>query len=264
MWAALVLAACGDKGGDDTAALPDGGAGTDGGAADRGAADGGGDGGAGDGGGGDGGAGDGGASAGPCPSYLGLGAVGSLRHYRTTAAYEALSGASGTWTMTTVQADAEPVLDYASTWHDSTGGVSTTTATYRYSCDDSGASLTSYDMRSTYSGSTSFSSKMSATYTDPSRGMVPDLAPGSTWTDTWAYTATGSTSSSGAYTTDGSGSTRYTAGSATSVTVPAGTYSVLPLTMVTTVSGGSSSTIAHMGDGVGMVASDSGELVSVE
>lgn len=203
------------------------------------------------------------ADTGPCPNYAGFGAVGRVRTWDTTAAYEA-SGASGTWSMTTRTVGASATLDYVATWMSADGFESNATSTYTWTCDATGAALTGYTTTNSYVyNGVSYSNGLVATYSDPDLGMIRNLVAGSTWTDTWAYALSGWSSTGPDWADSSSGTSTNSAGTATTTTVPAGTFTTLPLTSATTIDGSTYTSLAQYADDVGAVQTSAGELVSV-
>ncbi len=254
-------------GGSGDGGSGDGGSG-DGGSGDGGSGDGGsGDGGSGDGGSGDGGSGDGGGGGGACPDHAGFGSEGTVRRYETTASYEASSGYSGWYTMTTtrIRSNGEVELAYRDAWNYGGGVTASGNGTYTYVCDDDGVHLVSYESEGSYTSSSySYTWWTDTTYTNPYMVLPDGVAAGDSWSDSWVYEADGGSSTGDPWSQSISGTTNYSAASSSAVTVPAGTFDVLAITANSVISGSSSSSTYKSNAEVGMVRSDYYELVSVD
>lgn len=235
---ALLLIACGDKTGDDTA--------SDGGTADGGAADGGSGGDVGDGGG------DGGGVSSDCSEYFPVDQAGALWTYRYSGAIE------GTLTHENMGSE---LYQGAKAWRVQSLGdisVSGTTQSFEvhawYVCEADGVKMLASE--TTVEGTSSagsFESWTNVSYTSPPLVSPKTLAEGDSWTVSYegiTSSATGDTPFSYEQTNTVIGSER--------ITVEAGTFD----TLVVEYAGLGSPTEQHLAKGIGAVSADGIELVS--
>ncbi len=202
--------------------------------------------------------------AGPCPPHAGFGRLGTVRTWRTSAAYEAQNGVSATWTLTPIRftPEGEVRLRYEGVWPGQ-GGESTLTFESDFRCDSEGAWQLATSQTNTWSGDGT-THHTDLTYVEPLLVMKHDLAPGDSWTTSHAYVSEHWSSTDPEPTVqEGEATLRYDVGGAAAVTVPAGTFEVLDLTSTTLGVESPPSTWETHG-GVGMVRSPTAELIAVE
>ena len=198
--------------------------------------------------------GDNGGGGGGCGDYMP--AVHSTLSY----AYTNMGATTGTYEVTFTSYDAgtgDAVFTSTSSMA-SSGYSATSTTVQNLRCESDGVYAVSVSTDSdVVSGGTPFSDSTQSTYDPPYLVIPADLAAGSTWHESSTATNVDAVAGTSTTTVDLTG----TAGSAESVTVPAGTYDTLPVTYTPPSGTASHSWLAV---GVGAVQTDYSELTSVQ
>jgi hypothetical protein len=196
--------------------------------------------------------------AGPCPTYFAYQSTDTRRTFHTTAAYEADYDQSGTSStrVTTFAADGSQIIaetDATLSIPDFDAYSYTTSETW--SCDSDGARLhrmrTDWDVTLNGERSTGWSD---TTYSGGVLSMPADIQVGDRWNVNWNSSTTSSTGEP----STNSIAASYHAARETTVSPPAGTFTVLAIDYET---GGATGT-SYSHEDVGHVLSDSWELVS--
>ena len=194
------------------------------------------------------------------------GGEGRIRRYQVRADKDggATTG-SATWTTQAATWNAawlfgEEVIEGAD------GGRVEVTTTDKYVCEEEGAYLYSrvVETREEYASGDTFESLYTWTWADPQLAIPTALSPDRHYSDDWIALVEGSTSLGGEFTTELIGSVRIDAGPQAEVTVPAGTWSGIPLEYDLDLGGPHQQESSTVEASLGRIVDATFERVSVE